>query len=353
MRRFILSIALFIPLMVALPVVNYLIDPAHLFSMKYYEQAGLIMKNGDMEMIGNCNESNLIKEFLKHKGKANVVVAGSSRTLILNSDYIGDTSMLNLSTSGSDLEDLIASYGLYYQKFGHVKKLLIGVDPWMFNGNRHSTRFHSLIEQYNLMAEQLHVDKEIKVDVDNSIYSNLYSPEYFQNSLLSIIDNGFKEVVPKAVSEPSPINKVRTKQGSIIYPTLWQTDDNMIELAAKRYISEKVIYGMDNYKVVSKERVKVFEKILRHLSNQGVEVVVYLSPYHPIVWDYFEDHSKYHVVMMAEIAARKISQKFNIEVIGSYNPYQSNLVSSDFYDGMHPNYSGIGKIFSLAKGSVN
>ena len=89
-----------------------------------------------------------------------------------------------------------------------------------------------------------------------------------------------------------------------------------------------------------------FELFFRYLKRSNIAIEVFLSPYHPIVWEYFESNAtKFHPVFESEKQIRRLCEDYNIQLTGSFSPKKLNLVSTDFYDGMHPNLVGLKKIY--------
>lgn len=349
MKKLILrSLLLLLPIAMVLAGINYSIDPAYQFSEEFYQKAAELLTSNDIVLIGDCDERKLIKSFIKKKNKVDVLILGSSRSLIINKSLIGDSSVLNLSVSAADIEDLLAIYQLYESNLGIPKKILIGIDPWMLNINRKSDGFIPLAESFNEMADKLKIKKELNHSRSKfNQVKTLFSPDYFQLSLLSIYKNGFAKSMPEIAKSSSDSYDIKTTYGTLIYKSNWQNTQNLIEIAAKRYISEKEIYGFNDYFEVSQTRLNILEHFFDYLTNKKVKIDVLLSPYHPIVWNYFESNSaKYNVVKESEQRMRKICKKHHLNVIGSYSPEKFSLISTDFYDGMHPNLIGLGKIFS-------
>ena len=109
------TILFLLPPFIILISVNYFGDPAKLFDDNYEKEiASLICQNKYVTNISNYDERILQKEIIQCVNKnPNVLVIGSSRTTTLNKYLLKDSSVLNLSVSGSTIEDLIAIYQLF------------------------------------------------------------------------------------------------------------------------------------------------------------------------------------------------------------------------------------------------
>ena len=344
---FLKSILLIVPILVLMAGTNYYIDPAHQFSEEYYRKAANLLKHDNIVLAGNCDERKLLNYFVKQKSKVELIILGSSRSLIIDQEHVNSNSILNLCSSGSDFEDLIATYYLYESTHGKPQKVLIGIDPWMFNINRKSNRYLKFGDYYDKMADKLNIPPTADQLEQESALETLFSLDYFQSSLLSLIEHGVDGATTQIIKGAESEQKIKTSNGTLKYGKNWQTHKNMIEIAAKRYIASGEIYGFSNFSEVSSERVQKFELFFNYLKDKGVSAEVFLSAYHPMVWDYFELNSeKYSPIFKSEQSIIVLCAKYDIPIIGSFSPKKTNLVSTDFYDGMHLNLTGLQKVFT-------
>ena len=77
-----------------------------------------------------------------------------------------------------------------------------------------------------------------------------------------------------------------------------------------------------------------------------MDVVLLLSPYHPIVYNYITKNKEYRMVKKVEGYLNEFANKSNVEIFGSYNPKKLDLNSDSFYDGMHPKEEVMEKLFN-------
>ena len=83
----------------------------------------------------------------------------------------------------------------------------------------------------------------------------------------------------------------------------------------------------------SKELLNIFTALLDHY-NKNYEVILLLSPYHPLA--YKKILEKKQIVVEIENRIRSIASTRGIQVIGSYDPSKNNCSNEEFYDGAHP-----------------
>ena len=105
------------------------------------------------------------------------------------------------------------------------------------------------------------------------------------------------------------------------------------------------IYSLTQFKEIDQNLQSEFDLLIQHLLQQNIEVIFYLSPYHPFVYEEIEQSQKYNMVLAVEKKKKKYASKYKIKVLGSYSPEKCNIKDVDFYDGFHLKESGANKIF--------
>lgn len=130
--------------------VNYWGDGGHLFNDRYEKKiAALVLSGHYVTNISNYDERSVVKEFAKNcKTHYDVLIIGSSRTLIINSANFQNLKVFNSSVSGASVEDLVAIYQMYKTQKMLPKKILFGIDPWLFNKNNGQNRWLPLKKEY-------------------------------------------------------------------------------------------------------------------------------------------------------------------------------------------------------------
>ncbi|MCH2232353.1 MAG: DUF1574 domain-containing protein [Crocinitomicaceae bacterium] len=346
MLKLIKKISLFLPILLTMIWVNWTVDPAHLLSNKFYTDAAQKLKSSNIVLPGNCNEHLLIKEMLAEQTKKSGLVLGSSRSLIINEAEFGSADFFNLSLSASNLEDIIAAYGIYYSKFGIPKKVIIGIDPWIFNENRTSEKHFALADEYNAVAELLGFEKVPNEGLKH--YSNLISPTYLQESILSIMKDGFEETLSEQVDDLTlpHKNKIKLSNGTIVYPNISLPNKELIDQGVKVFYNDDMVLGFNEYEKLSESKTNMLRTFLVHLKEQA-EVILFFPPYHPDMWKHIKENRKYQNAVKAEEHTRKLANELGIETIGSYDPSKYELKSTDFYNAVHANHWAHQKIFGV------
>lgn len=342
MKKFINKTILFVlPVFILIVSVNYFGDAARLFANDYEKGMAEIISNGyNVTNISNFDERLFQKEIIFNKNviQPDIVVLGSSRSMHINSNLFPNTSFFNSSVSGASIEDLIGIYQLYKENNKLPKKIIIGIDPWMFKENKNNTgRWKSISEYYY----NFYGIKKTTQSFDK--YKELYSISYFQSSL-KLIPNLFLSENEPAQTK-NKYNKLNTKltDGSLVYGVSFRdATQSEIDAKIKKYIKGD-IYNIEGMHEISKNKFKEFEKLINELKNNKLEIVFFLAPYAPTVYDFLE--KKYKVVIEVEKVIRDFAILKNIQIYGSYDPYLFDLDKTCFYDGMHCKENAINEIF--------
>ena len=105
---------------------------------------------------------------------------------------------------------------------------------------------------------------------------------------------------------------------------------------AVEYVSEEKVYSLGGFAELDAETMAALELFITYLMDHRVEVILYLPPYHPYVYEYFMKTGKYRNVGEAEHYFRNLAEKIGVKVLGGYNPRDSGCGQEDLFDGMHP-----------------
>lgn len=340
-------ILLFTPLLVAMGAINYYIDPLHLFSNAYYKKAGeLLLKNNIA--FESCNEKKLLVEFLKHQPDSDLLILGSSRTAILDTPQV-KKKLLNLCTSHVLLYDMIAAYGLYTTTHNTPKEIIMGIDPWYFNIHKTAeddfylkAYYTSMLLKMNFSGKQITVP-ELKSMSFYEQCKQMFSFNYFQNSITSIIRNRFAEPQPRLATEKDLF--IKQSNGALHYSRRWQENPADIATAVTRELSATNLHGTEDYTSLSEEHAALLESFLNYLQKNHIKVHLLLTAYHPSIWQHIQKHERYHILMEAEKKIKQMAKQKGIAVSGSYDPSVYHLIDTDFYDAIHINYKGLKKMF--------
>lgn len=347
MKKLTLRLLFLLPLLAGLILTNYISDPANLFSESLERKiADTLLSGKTAAGITNFDERKLQKYFISGLcASPDVCVFGSSRSLQIGTELFPDKVFFNNSVSGGSIQDYIAIYQLYRARGILPKKIIFGLDPWILNANNGHDRWQSLKPEYDkLVSDQFNGRKSVE---KRSKYLQLISPAYFQQAIKSLDKNNQTRF--RVTEEKNPSDGGIRYDGFRIYPeTYLQTPQETVNLSARKYIGKKNVYGLNYFTRIDPQLRRLFEQLIALAQNDGIQISFFLSPYHPLVYDYLTKTPKYGQVAETEAYFINFAKQHNIPLTGSYNPSLLNLDEGEFYDGMHPKTEAVQKIFSSA-----
>jgi hypothetical protein len=265
------------------------------------------------------------------------VMLGSSRTLMISSDLIGEKRFFNHSVTGASLYDLIAIYQLIKNTNRKITRVYIGIDPWIFNEKYNSKRWLVLSKYYYQSSGH-------KIPVLSEFLTqccDLFSFSYFQASIFKIPGKMLGKETPKMTGQKFNLKGTKLPDGTLIYGASYiESTSDQIEKRVKDFLVNNV-YGMESYNRVSDKMFNEFKSMVEDMCARKIEVIFILVPYHPEIWTKISQTKP--VVNEVEKLVMTLANQFGVKIYGSYNPNKLNLSSSYFYDGMHCKESGIKK----------
>ena len=351
MKKFLKKISFYCVLLLLFVVtINTIFDPANIFTgsgietkIANYLSQGYNVANTPENMDERILQKNVIQ---KLQNPPSTILLGSSKIMEIGRDYYG-LSCLNHGVSGASVEDMIAIYQLYIEKgyADSIKKIVINIDPWLFNKNNEQSRWKTLSkEYYDFMNEDVSFTGKIPLHK----YTQLVSISYFQSSIKRI-PKYLRQIQKKENIMPTQdvINNTLTRltDGTIKYDIKYRKVTNFeIIKKTKREIAGRV-YSMENYTELSPDIADALSLLVNKIKKNNTEIVFLLMPYNPIYYNHLTSINKYKIALQVEEFIKSYAKDNNITILGSFNPEIFDLEIVDFYDGMHLSERGISKVF--------
>lgn len=322
--------------------INFKYDPANIYNDGLVSKAVDIMLDGKHVLgLSNYNERQLKKTFIvKDNKEISTVVFGSSRSMSITS-Y--DDSIRNYSVSGAVLEDILGLWSVCNDNKNY-HNVIIGVDAWLFNENSGEKRWKSLNEDYTNALTKINVANSNNSSIDLDKYWQLLSLDYLKASI-KVLRNKDKGSKLEGVTNLDIDKMLLLKDGSIYYGK--SKDDISVEEVNNEvngYLKGG-IYHLEGFEKLDENRVAIFKKLIEKLINDKKRIVLFLTPYHPTVYEYLANNDRYKMVLETEKLIREFLTIDNITIIGSFNPNRCGLNEADFMDGMHLKNSSTDRLF--------
>lgn len=259
------------------------------------------------------------------------VVLGSSRLMQVSTHSPGIAhELLNLTVSGSSVEDDLAIWRLASAKF-NPSLILIGADPWLFNVRSGQQRWQTLASDYAAAVSDLeHRQMTARTATPTKQHSNSWLQAIYRSV------NVWQ--IAAADDTPEIIDKIR-RDGSRVYNTVAANKPQHEVLSGLR---EGLVYAMSPYER-SDTTARLFERWIRSIKTKH-KIILVLSPYHPKLYQIMETSDRKFLEIEQQF--RDLSNRLGIQIIGSYDPNRVGCNSSEFYDGMHPRSSCMDKVLA-------
>lgn len=345
MNRFIKKFLIIsLPVLILLIIVNYSGDPARILDSEYEKEMATILMNGSfVTNISNYDERVFQKELINRMNNGpEILVLGSSRTMLINSTYFPNQTFFNNSVSGASIEDIIALFQIYKERNILPKKTIIGIDPWLLNENNGQSRWKSLEYFYNKYNEQN--DYPISTSSSHK-YGELLSLSYFQASIKVLTKKNSGTSRPKATLKKYNETNTKLTDGSLVYREDYRNaNQNQINSKVDDYISGN-IYSIEKFETISDDIWTEFQDFISTLKKENISVEFFLCPYAPKVYD--KVSINYPNVEKTENLIVRFAKDNGIKAYGSFDPYGLGFDETYFYDGMHCKEKGIKKILNV------
>ncbi|MFW6294340.1 MAG: hypothetical protein ACOC1M_01315 [Halanaerobium sp.] len=278
------GIIFLIPLLLFIVLTNYFVDPANLFSSEFEEEmAEILVNEKNAAGVYNYDERIFQKEYIqKLEDKNEAAVLGSSRALQIREEMIEAESFFNHGVSGAVLEDYIAITEIYRENEKMPDKIIMGVNPWIFNRYNIEERWRSIEEYYySFFDEDYNDDESLMEENFGRNYMQLFSATYFQASFETLIKGqAFMDI--QQTEEESLDVPVKLADGSLVYQRARKNiSPEDAEIEAQNYIRNGV-YSLENYNEIDSEDRRQFQELIKYFLERDVELIFYLPPIIPL-----------------------------------------------------------------------
>jgi len=340
-----------IPLLVFLTFINWYSDPANL----YHDVSKLIaesLMNGKPAYIasGNVDERLLKCYMIEQMPKdADCVLIGSSTVLGIRKEHVGTVNFYNLGVSGADYYDIMATAAMMEMNHVTPKRIIFGVDHYFFcegiyenNARSKSWRpYAKYMEDILDNAEPFSPELDLEAQQKEK-FRQLLSITYFQASIEFLKNNDSLKIARWGVADKEYEGAYFQADGSMVYPKDYE--NTSVETAIKAAADYDMEYQFGSYRHMNAKSKEEFEKLVNYWTQQGIEVVFFLCPISPALWERY-DADLYPILPEMEEYVWSMAEKYNLKVIGSYNPKHVGLTDEDYYDARHIKHPKIEKYF--------
>ncbi len=287
---------------------------------------------GHTLLLPNLDKRNFSKfKILTSNSKIDNLIVGSSRISFIGEKILNSPS-LNLSVGTATLEDQIALtlMGVERLKF---KRVFLAADPWLFNETQfkpYSDRWKTISDEYYRSVEKIqNNDSKIKILDEEKIKKSNSKLNIFIDKIYKVFNLRESKLIPE---------KIRDKDYLTFPDGTEKFDIRSLEVKG-----EPIKHFISPYSH-SRKKEELFNRFVDYLIINEKKVTLILVPFYKKSYDLSTAESD--LLLKIEEYFKKMSNKKNLKVIGSYNPKILNCNKNEFYDDIHPTESCHLKIFN-------
>ena len=344
MKRFLRNISFIIlPLLIIIPLVNHSVDPGHVYGGYEQEVASLLQNHRYVTNTNPNLECRRLKKSMIDSCKRDVdlLILGSSSVMMISEDMFKNRHVLNIGVSGAAFTDIASFLYYYLQHHSAPKTIIIGVDPQHFNGNFVDPRWRVVKQAYiDFCHNVLHETPPPTNPFDK--WSNLYSLSYFQESVKVFLWQKGMEIFNNwdfsLHTTNHEIQAADVAQGvAVCYDgsyVFWSDEEFLPPSERKIVPNFKPIY-IWMYDELSNREIEHWHKLIQFIQQKNIKCYLFTTAYHPVLYKRAMTDNQYEGAKAAMEYVNMLSEEYNVQVIGDYNPATYGLTESDFHDGFH------------------
>lgn len=367
MKKWCKAVLFLLPLLLLVAAVNWYVD-SYAYLRITYDDIAEKMTNRSQNVVGleesDYNDRNLVLACLKAQKEAKeIVVIGSSRVFTFDHTMFGTDSFYNAGLSEATIYDLWAVTGILASEERLPETMVIGVDAFLFNAAHNNERWKEL-EAYALYMDEetgRSTERERKNEGEAESgetsggsgkaakavgknpgdypetgrnYGKLLSLDYFRYNITCLPEG--KRFMVSYTEDWETELYTKHYDGSVSYQKELRevAEEAVIEMTGQA-VEEQVVYRMTDYREIDAECLEMFVSLLDYLQSRDVEVILYLPPYSPMLYDYIESEEAFRITLEIEEKMKELASEKQIALYGSYDPAGSGLKMSDLYDVYH------------------
>ena len=341
MQKWVKAALFLLPLFLFIGWVNWYVDSYALLRVTYDEIAAQMAAGKHVEGLedSDYNDRNLLAARLKGmEDMPQVMVLGSSRVYTFDHTMFGTDSFYNAGLSEATIYDLLAVTGILSAEEKLPETVVIGVDAFLFNKSHDNEKWKELESYTNYMS--LTLDGKLSPELANphkdtgrELFKAL-SLDYFRYNVTLLPDR--KRFAVSYTDDWETEGYLKHADGSVSYQrALREVDAADVEEMTRQSMEEHVVYRMTDYAEIDGHHFSRLSELIDFLQGESVEVILYLPPYSPMMYNYIESEEAFQITLEVEEKIKNLAVEKGIALYGSYDPAGCGLAMSDLYDVYH------------------
>lgn len=274
-----------------------------------------------------------------------LAILGASHWQEAPATLAGDVSMFNAHVHRDYFEDILGVTNMFVRVGKLPKKMIITIRDNQFKPfhKRTDWLWVPIMKDYQEMATRLNLPVM-------DYYPNGLTPQVRQKLSLPLLKANIERYLAAPVAPGAtdlrihPTLDTLHSDGSITWSTLHQQaftqERARAEALSHAYAQRPNAPGIDP---VGRQSV---DATLAFLKEQGVEVYLAHPPFNPIYWDAVQGSPYMDGIDDIRQMTREWSEKYDMPIIGGFDPAKTGCTSDMYIDGEHSNSVCLGKIIT-------
>ena len=339
MKKLYKSVLFLFPVLLFIGIVNWYVDSYALLRVTYDDIAAQMAAGRNVEGLeeSDYNDRNLVAARLSSREEPfQTMILGSSRVYTFDHTMFETDSFYNAGLSEATIYDLLAVAGILFSQDKLPETVVIGVDPFLFNRSHDNEKWKELESYVDYMDSLLDAVRNLPLpskDTGRDLPKTL-SLDYFRYNVTLLPEN--KRFFVSYTEDWETDGYLKHSDGSVSYQReLREVRAEEVEEMTKQAMEEHVVYRMTDYHEIDEDHFLRFSWLIDHLQGAGVEVILYLPPYSPMMYNYIESEEAFQITLEVEEKLKELAEKRGIALYGSYDPAGCGLEMTDLYDVYH------------------
>jgi hypothetical protein len=330
---------------------NYQLNPLSYSSAAQTEAAAVLASGRNVAVSdANIDWRELRREQIKQMKEApDVLIFGGSRWQEATSAVAPNKRVYNAFVSNDHFEDMMAITELLYTTHRLPKTLILSVrfSTFEYLDRRDAWWWKSFGPEYRSMAQRLGVPAHSWLDtVQFGKYSHLLAADAILAKIQKYRANPVAWQATDALSNPTMdivgsdgalrFSDQRLKMQSPAY-----AEKDALEMAAKHRTTRLKI---DETMLVQ------LEALLKFLKQQGVQVAIVQTPFHPAYYNAIKGTPYYDDVMKIESETKRIAERVGVVVAGGFDAVAQGCGANEYRDFNHSSVNCLGGLVKQVPG---
>ncbi|MDE6318728.1 MAG: hypothetical protein K2M22_03305 [Lachnospiraceae bacterium] len=339
MKKWYKPVPFLLPVLLFIGIVNWYVDSYALLRVTYDDIAAQMAAGRNVEGLeeSDYNDRNLVAARLSSQEEPfQTMILGSSRVYTFDHTMFETDSFYNAGLSEATIYDLLAVAGILFQQDKLPETVVIGVDPFLFNRSHDNEKWKELQSYVDYMDSLLDAMRNPSLpskDTGRDLPKTL-SLDYFRYNVTLLPEN--KRFSVSYTEDWETDGYLKHSDGSVSYQReLREVRAEEVEEMTRQAMEEHVVYRMTDYREIDFNHFVDLSALIEHMQEAGVEVILYLPPYSPMMYNYIESEEAFQITLEVEEELKKLAEERGIALYGSYDPAGCGLEMTDLYDVYH------------------